>query len=47
VQGKPEVIGENRRFRWSCWMDGLMEWEATEKQCPPSILEDGRELAIF
>jgi hypothetical protein len=26
------------RDQFEKWMDGLMEWEATEKQCPASIL---------
>jgi hypothetical protein len=27
------------RDQFEKWMDGLMEWEATEKQCPASILK--------
>jgi hypothetical protein len=27
------------RNQFEKWMDGLMEWEATEKQCPASILK--------
>jgi hypothetical protein len=27
------------RDQFEKWMDGLMEWEVTEKQCPASILK--------
>jgi hypothetical protein len=35
------------RDQFEKWMDGLMEWEATEKQCPASILTTACLLAIL